>query len=180
MERRETNYRIIAIIVLLASILFMSIGYAIRSTDLRINGSTTIDNAKWDVHFENVDRIIEGVDDKYVYTPAKIVDIDGTYIVYDVKLPNKGDFYEFQFDVVNEGTMDAKVSSLITHGSDDYKDYLHYGLTYVDDGRGVYANDILKSGESRRVALRVTNVYEGQEMIDKVFNLSFTIHYIQK
>ena len=53
-------------------------------------------------------------------------------------------------------------------------------LTAFARGRGVYANDILKSGESRRVALRVTNVYEGQEMIDKVFNLSFTIHYIQK
>ena len=180
MERRQINYRIIAIIFLLASILFMSIGYALRTSNLRINGTTTIDNAKWDIHFENVKRSDEGVSNEFVYTPAKIVDVDGTYIVYDIKLPEFHDFYEFEFDIVNDGTMDGKISSLITHGSEDYEEYLHYDLSYVDNGQGVYGNDVLKKGETRRVRLRITNVYEGQSVIDKVFNLSFTIQYVQK
>ena len=45
MEKKQINYRVITIVVLLVSILFMSIGYAIKSSNLTINGSTTIENA---------------------------------------------------------------------------------------------------------------------------------------
>lgn len=180
MEKKNTNYKIFIICALMASILFMSIGYALHSSNLMINGTTTIgQNAKWDVHMANVTRSDEGIADELVYTPASIVDKDGTYLVYDIKLPVKGDFYEFSFDVVNDGTMDARISSLIQFGSEEYEDYLHYSLKYKD-GNNVYGNDILKSGETRTMVLRVTNVYEGDANVEKVFNLSFAIQYVQK
>ena len=182
MEHRKINYRIVTIIVLLVSILLMSIGYAIRSSNLVINGTTTIgENVKWDVHIENVKEIAGGIDEKYVYTPASIIDKDGTYVVYDIKLPKKGDYYEFTFDVVNKGTIDAKVSSLIQFGSEDYEEYLHYDLSYVD-GDIVYGNDSLNSGETSKMKIRVTNIYEtnDDEIIDKIFNLSLMLQYVQK
>lgn len=177
MEKKERNYRTITIIVLLASILFMSIGYALNSSNVMINGSTTIGEVKWDVHMSNV-KELGGVSEEFVYTPASIVDKDGTYIVYDVKLPEKGDYYEFSFDVVNDGTIDARISSLIKLGEGQEK-YLHYGLTY-EDGQGVYGNDVLLKGETRKMILRVTNIYEGPETVDKLFNLSLAIQYVQK
>ena len=178
MEKKEINYRTITIIVLLASILFMSIGYALNSSNVMINGTTTIGEVKWDVHMANA-RTIGGVKDEFVYTPARIVDKDGTYIVYDVKLPEKGDYYEFSFDVVNEGTIDARISSLINLGGEGHEKYLHYSLKY-DDGSGVYGNDVLLKGQRKTMILRVTNIYEGLETVDKLFNLSLAIQYVQK
>lgn len=179
MEKKQINYRVITIVVLLVSILFMSIGYAIKSSNLTINGSTTIENAKWDVHLANVVESNGIVGSEFVFTPARIVDRDGTYIVYDVKLPTKGDFYEFSFDVVNEGTIDARLSSLVQFGSDDYDKYIHYSLKYKE-GNGVYGNDVLKAGERKTLVLRVENIYDGTENVDEVFNLSFMIQYVQK
>lgn len=181
--KKEINYAGLTIIVLAISILVMSIGYALQSQLLTINGNTTIgESAKWDVHFENLVVNPGSVESKFVNTPANIVSSSGTYVVYDVKLPEKGDYYEFTLDVVNAGNIDAIVSSIILLGSDNYKDYVDYTVTYTDSNDGVYGNDSLLKGEKKNIKVRVENIYEKNdlELGDVTFNLSFAIQYVQK
>lgn len=181
--KKEINYAGITIAVLALSVLVMSIGYALQSQLLTINGNTTIgETAKWDVHFENLIVSNGSVGGEFVYTPANIVSTSGTYVVYDVKLPEKGDYYEFTLDVVNDGNIDAEVSSIILLGSDNYKDYVDYTVTYTDSEDGVYGNDSLLKGERRNIKVRVENIYEKNvlELGDLTFNLSFAIQYVQK
>ena len=40
--------------LLVLIIILLSIGYAYLSTTLNINGSSSINNATWNIHFENV------------------------------------------------------------------------------------------------------------------------------
>lgn len=49
--KRRKPYAILPLIVIL---LFISIGYAYLNTTLSINGTSMLDSARWDVHFENI------------------------------------------------------------------------------------------------------------------------------
>ena len=53
--RKESNIQNILIIVLAATVLVMSVGYATFSSNLAINNSTaTFKNAVWDVRFDEI------------------------------------------------------------------------------------------------------------------------------
>lgn len=181
--KKEINYAGLTIVALAVSILVMSIGYALQSQLLTINGNTTIsETAKWDVHFENLVVNSGSVSGEFVNTPANIVSTSGTHVVYDVKLPEKGDYYEFTVDVVNAGNIDAEISSIILQGSDSYQDFMNYTVTYADSEDGVYGNDSLLKGEKKSIKVRVENIYEKNdyELGEETFNLSFAIQYVQK
>ena len=49
--KRRKPYAILPLIVIL---LFISIGYAYLNATLSINGTSMLDSARWDVHFENI------------------------------------------------------------------------------------------------------------------------------
>ena len=87
-------------------LLFISIGYAYLSAALSINGNTTIAANTWDIHFENLNITNGSV---AATTPATI-QTNTTNIVYSVELASPGDFYEFEVDVVNDGTIPGKLS----------------------------------------------------------------------
>ena len=181
--KKEINYAGLTIVALAVSILVMSIGYALQSQLLTINGNTTIsETAKWDVHFENLVVNNGSVSGEFVNTTANIVSTSGTHVVYDVKLPEKGDYYEFTVDVVNAGNIDAEISSIILQGSDNYQDFMNYTVTYADSEDGVYGNDSLLKGEKKSIKVRVENIYEKNdyELGEETFNLSFAIQYVQK
>ena len=52
MRRKTTNINLKLILILL--LLMLSVGYAALQSILNINGISTINNATWDIHFENV------------------------------------------------------------------------------------------------------------------------------
>lgn len=171
---RKNGAQTITIAVLAVAILVMAVGFAGYNAQLKISGATTLSAAKWDVHFVSdaaktghfdvtSNNTITGV------TPT----VSGTNVSYTVTLPNPGDVYEFTIDVVNEGTFDAKLDSIviaptITAVEDKNLDYTvwYNGTEYKADAtHGTYTVTGVtlpkKSGEEPgRATVKVRTEYQ--------------------
>ena len=98
----------------------------------------------------------------------------GQNIDYTAQLTNVGDYYEISFDVINDSSVDVKISNCVYHQDDPY---INYQLTY-EDGKSINEGDILKQGESKTVKYRV--LYKNQIVEDSYqFDTSFSIGYEQ-
>ena len=132
-------------------LLFISIGYDYLSAALSINGNTTIAANTWDIHFTNL-SITEG--SVTATTPAAI-QTNTTNIFYSVELASPGDFYEFEVDIVNAGTIGGKISLVNIQGiSSAAEPYLEQSIKYTN-GNPVQVDDLLNPGASKRIVVRV-------------------------
>jgi len=147
LNRKKRN-----IIILVILVLAISIGFALLSSTYFINGTSTIRNSEWDVHFDN---LVETDGSVAPDTEAKIED-DGLNISYTVTLDKPGDFYEFTVDVVNEGTIDAKLKTLptITGVNTEQDVYTNYTFTHTD-GSSIEVGEKIKVGEATNFKVRV-------------------------
>lgn len=148
-KKQENKKYLLLIFLLLISI---SIGYAALSSTLRIRGTGTIDNVRCDVHFENITESSSKVD---IIEPATIQG-NTTDIEYQINLQTLGSYYEFETDIKNSGTIDAKLATnpSLTGISAEQDVYTNYTVTY-SDGTPIRVGDIIKAGESRRITVRV-------------------------
>lgn len=127
------------IVALLVVVVAMSIGFAATAynSTLNINGgagsskTTTIKKAAWSVHFDDESLVETGVTNA-----ATSPTLTATTFSYNVTLSKPGQSYEADFNVVNDGTFDAKLSKVTL--SDDFtlsdaeKKYL--SITFSVDG----------------------------------------------
>lgn len=108
MERKSiVKKRHMSLVLILLLIAGIGIGYAALNATLQINGTTTINAVTWDVHFENA----KATDNANVEGTVTIDSTDTTKATYTATLAEPGDKYEFTIDVVNKGTVDAKLLS---------------------------------------------------------------------
>ena len=167
------------LVILLLLVVGISIGYAAITTTLNINGNTKIEKASWDVHFENL-VLSEGIVDASV--PAAI-DSTKTVIDYTINLAEPGDFYEFTVDIVNSGSLDAKIIDVLKEGlTTDQEKYIDYSVKYTD-GDEVVVNGLFKPGKSRNIIVSVkykedVNA-EDLPTEEETLNLSFSIIFGQ-
>ena len=146
----------LSILVLLVLLLTITIGYSLLSTTLNINGTTTISKPTWDIHFANV-QVTSGSQTSGSTAPviATTGADAGLLISYAPRLNQPGDFYEFTADVVNGGTMDAKLGSITLGGVSTAQDvYTNYTVKY-SNGTAIAANDSLNAGATRTIRVRV-------------------------
>ena len=183
-KKVRSNNVLAALIILLLGI---SIGYAALTTTLVINGESTIKKAVWDIHFTNVKTQDGSVSvntangEKIAYIP----NTDETKVEYKVVLKKPGDFYEFTVDVVNSGTLDAKISSNPTLiGTDNYDKYVEYTVVWNDDQtKSPTTNDTILAGDSRRVRVKIK--YKENVKIkdlpeeDKVLDFTYSMNFVQ-
>ena len=145
-------------VFMLVLLLILGIGFAALAATLKINGTITIDSAKWDVHFENVEVAQGSVTATTVPTSD---DATTTEMTYAVNFTKPGDFYEFTVDMANDGTIDAMVN-LVTnkvYSSDGETEkqlpaYLKSTVTYVD-GVSILPNQLLAKQTSEKIKVRV-------------------------
>src|SRR5574344_189082 len=136
----------LVIIILLVAIVFMSIGFAVLSTALQINGTATIKSAKWEIKYTNVNVKSGSVT---AIVPATI-ESNNQVINYNIELDNIGDYYEFDVVIKNNGTLDAEVESILKSGVSTAQDvYVNYVVTGMEIG------DVLASGQTSTVRVRV-------------------------
>ena len=181
----KKNKQKIAVTLLLFLLCVISIGYAILQSSLDITGTTAIQDAKWDIHWNNV-QITEGsVTGANVTTPATI-DSSKTTVNYNIRLNKPGDFYEFTVDAVNAGTIDGMVASITSKLNGEIittlPGYLQYYVKYAD-GIAIKENQLLAAGETETYVVRIefkkdidASQLPGEE---KTLNLSFTVAYNQ-
>lgn len=177
-NNRKRNKRLLLLVLLLS----ITVGYALLSTTLKINGTASIKSNTWDVHFANINEVSGSVDadvDPHI--------TDQGNISYEVTLSQPGDFYAFEVDVVNGGTVNAKLSALPTLSgvSDTQAAYTDFKFTHKDGTPIVVGEKLTKNNESKTFVVYV-GFKSGDEIDeedlpteDQTLNLTVGMNYQQ-
>ena len=151
-KRRKKIYALILLLVI-------TIGYALISTTLKINGVAGIKSNQWDIHWENVQPNQQST----VTTQTPQITENRTKVSYEVNLELPGDFYEFTVDAKNDGTINAKILD-IRHNvylSTDLEhtttlpSYIKYSIVYDGTEDAPAIGDILASGDKQTYRIRI-------------------------
>ena len=138
MRKNKKQRRIMLLLILILSI---TIGFALLSTTLKINGNASIKSNTWDIHWD--DSSINVTQGSVEASDPVVSGEDSDTVSFNVEFSLPGDFYEFEIDAVNEGSIDGAintVSTLIYDSSDlehpltgdDIPEYLLYSVKYSD------------------------------------------------
>lgn len=136
------NYLLAGLILAIISI---SVGFATLNGNVNITGTATAKGNSWGIAVLNIGNEA-GV------TPTVAPRITGTTVSYSATLEKPNDYYEFQVDIKNAGTIPAKLSAVPTKtGSSSY---MTQTVTY-STGTAIGANDTWDANETKRVKVRV-------------------------
>lgn len=106
---KTRKVKIIILIVLVVMILCLTVAFAALSQTLTINGSAAVNAASWDIHFENLTLSEKTGTAEVIGTPQ----LTGTIISgIDVSLNKPGDKIVYEFNLVNNGSIDAKLTNI--------------------------------------------------------------------
>ena len=148
-RRFELNRKTLSIIlcIVLISVFSLTIAYAALSVTLNITGTAEISDASWNVRFDNIK-----VNSASVSISPKIT--NNTTITFDANLENPGEFYKFTVDIVNDGSIDAMIDSIIKTPelTSTQKKYIRYEVKYID-GQDISTKQILKSKETKTISV---------------------------
>ena len=161
------------ILLLIILLLGITVGYAVLTTTLRINGLSHVAKATWNIHWDNVTNEA-GVE---ATVPAHIKENTKQRVVeYEVFLPTPGDYYEFTVDAINEGTLDGKITSIVStvNGDDisELPEYIKYSVTYLD-GTEVKIGDLLKKQKNNnptRKTYKIRVEYDRDKITPAILN----------
>ena len=187
-NRRDNKAKYLLILLLL-----IAVGYAAIATTLKINGTSTIKSARWNVYWENP-QVLSGS----VTNTAPTLSESDTKATFNVTLNEPGDYYEFTIDAVNNGSLDAKIDTngivkQVKNSSGQVVNpkILKYEVTNNDAGHtALEEGHILakKSGSTpTKETYRVRVEYRNDEGInpsdlddnDLVFTIEFSVKYVQ-
>ena len=183
---KKTNKKYILVAV--ALLFVMSIGYAALSTTLTINGTANIAANSWDVHFANIQTTTGSV------TPTTAPSVSGTNtttLTWAVSLAEPGDFYEFTVDAVNGGTINAKIAEngiTKTNLTSTEDTYLNYTVTYADGSAIAVGDTLAKAGQTGNTkTLKVRVEYDTNVTAEQInalteplaVTLNYSLNYVQ-
>lgn len=177
------------IIVLGVAIIAMSVGYASFATPTLTSESPSIKNSSWDVHFANPSKLeTSTVEDTAITGPT--LTNDSTSLTFAVDLKNNQK-YDFTIDVINSGTIPAKLTSFTfagTKGDESIinastglsytSDKLTYTVTY-EDGTTLLANDELKAGSKKKIRISVSNIDTEENSANETYVFTLNLNYAQ-
>ena len=148
LQDRKTLYLVLTIMIV--SVFTLSIAYASLSTILEISGNAQISSADWDIYLDNVE-----VKSGSVSANAPVISGNSS-LAFDVELNMPGEYYEFTVDVVNEGSIDAMIDSVVKTPelTTEQAKYIKYEITY-ENGESISTNQTLKKGTSTPIKVRV-------------------------
>ena len=179
MRRKRYGKKKFYLSIIVGLLTSIGIGYSYLSSTLSINGNITVSKNSWDVHFENV-VVNEGSANA---TSVPTLSNNNTKVVASVSLDVPGSFYEFTVDVVNNGSIDAMLSNIVsTSLTEEQKKYLEYSVSYVD-GVQFNNNDLLAAGSKDTISVRVKYRDDVSEDdypdSDQSFTITLETTYIQ-
>ena len=149
--QKDRGFRTIAVIALCLSVLGLSIGFAAVSQQLNVQGQGKIKGNVLSVEFDNLAAPTIG-GTAVVATPADIS--TGTVMTFDVMLLAPGDKVTYLFDVVNTGTIPAKLASKNVTGIEpSLADDILCTFTYSDGSAITPGTDVLAVGASTTLKL---------------------------
>lgn len=183
----KVNKKIKLISILLVLVMLISVGYALLSTTLTINGTANVKASSWKIYFTNVQPTEGGV------TPTTAPTVpenskDTTELEWAVSFNTPGQFYEFTVDAVNEGTIDAMISTatadiVTSQLTEAQRKYLDYTVTY-SDGAPIEQYDRLAAGATETLRVRVAfktdvEAEDLPETAQEITAFTYTANYVK-
>ena len=185
MRLTKTEKRTILFLTLL---LVITVGYALLSQTLDINGTTNIKKSNWSIIWDNVVVNENSVKGDSVTTAASITNTEKTLVEYSISLSEPGEFYEFTVDAKNEGTIDGMVNTVSnkvyeSNGTTEktLPEYLTYSVTY-SDGKAIEPKQLLKAGSTEKYKVRVEfKDVEADKLPsqNETLKFKFAVEYVQ-
>src|SRR5574344_1708583 len=178
---RDRGFRIIAIIAICLSVVGLGIGYSALNATLNINTKTTLKGSSWSINVGNISEPSIVGSAAEVNAPTNV----SSTITFDVSLKKPGDSITYIFDVVNDGTLDAKLSSTptFTGVTEAAEKAITYKLTYAD-GTEIAANDTLVAGSSNAKKMKMVVTYDSDattvQSEDTTLSIKATLLYVQQ
>ena len=140
---KNRKFLLIVFCLVFVGVLSLTIAYATLSATLTINGGADVVAATWDVHFENAVIVNKLSNDSlYDYEVSNLAvwecvpqagidcitkdsNLKIDFSTSSILVP--GNFQSFSVDVVNAGSIDAKLDSFILNGlNSEQEQYLNY------------------------------------------------------
>ena len=185
MRLTKTEKRTILFLTLL---LVITVGYALLSQTLDINGTTNIKKTTWSIIWDNVVVNENSVKGDAVTQAAQITNTEKTLVEYSITLSEPGEFYEFTVDAKNEGTIDGMVNIVSnktyeSNGTTEktLPEYLTYSVTY-SDGKAIAPKQLLKAGTTEKYKVRVEFKDVSADKLpsqNETLKFKFEVEYVQ-
>ena len=161
-------------LLLFVGVSCLGIGFAILSSQTEITGKAVISKNIWDIHYDNV-----AVSTGSVVASSFHLDSEKLNINFSIDLPNPGDFYEFTVDVVNDGTLDAEIASIVkTEFTQEVAEYLDFQVTYAD-GSAISEGNLLANNTSATYKVRIKYKDDASNDHNGKVSLAFGVNYVQ-
>ena len=180
---KERRTKALVVVVLLIVITGLTVAFAALSTTLNINGTAYLDAAKWGIKFENLSSPTK-VGSATTTGTAKIEETKVAEITgMNVSLSTPGDKVTYTVDLVNEGTINAKIDNIEkTVLTSEQQKYLTFKVT-DRDGKEVSEGDILSKGETRNLIITIEFIKDlTKEDLPKqtsTISLSYKLNFVQ-
>ena len=159
--------KILILIVFLATIILMAVGYSTFATDFTIDGNAEI-TGEWDVRITNI-KAIQVPDSCDAGTPAFTKDS----IKFSAKLNKPGDEIIYEVTIENLGTIDAELQTIIFTEEIGGIEEINYTTSEL--------SKYLNVGDSTTFNIMVTYVKDTKSIPNiKTKTLTGTIQYVQK
>ena len=179
-QRRE---KALVIVVLLVVIAGLTVAFAALSTTLNINGTAYLDAAKWGIRFENLSSPTR-VGKATTTGTAKIEESKAAEITdMNVSLSIPGDKIVYTVDLVNKGTINAKIDNIEkTVLTSEQQRYLTFKVT-DKNGYEIKQGDILEKGETKKITITIEFIKDlTKEDLPKqtsIISLSYKLNFVQ-
>lgn len=176
---KDRRYNIIIILTLLVSIIAISIGYAAYNSLLNIDTKVYLKGKDWLIKFDNLSTPTLTGAAKVIGEPI----ITNSNITLDVSFERANDSVVYTFDVLNSGSIDAKLSTepIVTGIPTNELENVTYTITY-NDGSKININDELNAGQRRKIKISI--LFTGKSLSEDIegreLDISTTLLYVQK
>ena len=180
---KERRTKALVIVVLLIVVAGLTVAFAALSTTLNINGTAYLDAAKWGIRFENLSSPTM-VGTATTTGTAKIEETKSAEITdINVSLSTPGDKVTYTVDLVNKGTINAKIDNIEkTVLTSEQQRYLTFKVT-DKNGKEISQNDILSAGETKKITITIEFIKDlTKEDLPKQTNaisLSYKLNFVQ-
>lgn len=175
-RKRDRKYWLLLLLMMVVgSLLLVTVSYTVGSTVLNIVGFNATQTVSWDVQIANVSASRIG---RARFSRGNVTNtmIKG----FGVTLIAPGDGVTMTFDIVNKGTLNAKldyfsmgrINCTYQNGRDasDYCHNLYYMVEYAN-GRDIKVGDVLDAGQTRKVKVTLKYYDDAPPLWDNVINI---------
>ena len=180
---KERSVKLLIISILFMLIAGLTVAFAALSTTLNINGTAYLDAAKWGIRFENLSSPTK-IGSATTTGTAKIEETKAAEITgMNVGLSIPGDKVVYTVDLVNKGTINAKIDNIEkTVLTQEQQRYLTFKVT-DKNGYEIKQGDILSAGETKSLTITIEFIKDlTKEDLPKqtsTISLSYKLNFVQ-